>query len=80
MLEGRTDELRRQHRFAARWVSPIVSALAGAPIAPEVLLGEKTSEEIAAEEHERKIREGRASEKRVLRQMKKLQRMTTPKE
>jgi hypothetical protein len=72
MLEGRAAEQRRQNRLIARWVSPIVSAIAGSPIAPEVLLGEKTTEELAAEEQQQKIREGRAREKRVLRQLKKL--------
>lgn len=72
MLSGRATELQRQNRFFARWVAPIVSSSAGHPIDPRVLLGEATPEELAAEEAERKIREGRQRERRVLRQLKKL--------
>lgn len=72
MLEGHSNELRRQNRFIARWMSPLVSAVAGTPIAPEVLLGEKTAEEVAAEEQAEKIREGQRREKQVMRKLKKL--------
>lgn len=80
MLEGHTDELRMQNRLIARWLSPVMSALTGGPIPAEVLLGEKTPEQVAEEDRERKIREGRAREKHVLRQLQKLKSHSTKKE
>lgn len=40
MVEGRRDELDRQRRFAARWISPLLSAMAGQVISEAELLGE----------------------------------------
>ena len=68
MLEGRADELDRQRRVRADWLSPILSALAGQAVTPAMLLGEGES----AMTEEQKVRAAQKKLEKTMKQLKNL--------